>query len=367
MKTGFTTSVIMHAALIGFGLFSLSAPRGYQVADIEALPVDIIPVDSITQIQRGEKEAPKAERPAPKPTERPDPVENAQEIGDNDTDLKAPPAPEPKPRPVETAAAPPPSPKPAPKPAEVPKAEPKPEPEPVPATEVQPRPEQRQAVKPDPAPEPKPEPQKAEQPEPDPVAETIMAEKAEEEAVQLPDRAPAPDVRPQPPRAQTAKAPERKEAEKPAVEQAAKPRSEEKEFDADEVAALLNKQKPSGGGAKRSTQTAALGGRETTGGSSLTQSEMDALRGQIQRCWNVPAGAADADSLKVSVKFSLDPSGALEGQPEIISGGGGAGIERTAAESARRAVIMCGPYNLPADKYDAWADVIVHFDPSDMF
>ena len=94
---------------------------------------------------------------------------------------------------------------------------------------------------------------------------------------------------------------------------------------------------------------------------------MDALRGQIQRCWNVPAGAADAENLKVSVQFRLDPSGALDGAPQIVSGGGGAGIERAAAESARRAVLACAPYTLPSEKYEAWSDVIVHFDPRDMF
>jgi colicin import membrane protein len=94
---------------------------------------------------------------------------------------------------------------------------------------------------------------------------------------------------------------------------------------------------------------------------------MDALRGQIERCWNVPAGAMDAQNLKVSVQFKLGPSGELEGSPEIISGGGADGIERAAAESARRAVMKCAPYNLPAEKYEAWAEVIVNFDPSDMF
>jgi colicin import membrane protein len=67
------------------------------------------------------------------------------------------------------------------------------------------------------------------------------------------------------------------------------------------------------------------------------------------------------------VQFRLDRSGALEGNPEIIAGGGSAGVERAAAEAARRAVVRCAPYTLPAEKYDAWADVIVHFDPSEMF
>ena len=353
MKAGLITSVTLPGALPGFVLISLSAPRAFEVADVEALPVDIIPVESITQIQQGDKKAPMAEKPAPLPTSKPDVVPEAQKVGDNAVDLDTPPTPVEKPRPVKAAEAPPPSPEPAPKPAEEKKPEPvklpEPKPEPVPATEVTPEPQPKQEVKPDPAPQ------------------TAVAETPEAESVKLPESAPSPESRPQPPQAQTAKAPDRKDAEKPAKKEAAKPKSEEKEFSADEVAALLNKEKAAGGGAKRSQDQAALGGDRTTGGSKLSQSEMDALRGQIQRCWNVPAGAMEAEGLKVSIQFRLDPSGAIEGSPEIISGGGSAGVERAAAESARRAVLQCAPYNLPADKYDAWADVIVHFDPSEMF
>jgi outer membrane biosynthesis protein TonB len=354
MKTGLTTSVIMHAALLGFGLFSLSAPKAFDVADVEALPVDIVPIESMTQIQQGDKKAPLSEKPAPLPTKKPDVVPDAQKVGENKVDTNTPPTPEPTPKEIKTAAIPKLSPEPAPKPADKPEPEPvkqaEPKPTPVPATEVTPKPQPKQEVK------------------PDPVAETIVAENAEAEATKLPENAPSPDARPQPPKAETAKTPERKEAdEQPAQKQASRPKSEEKEFDADEVAALLNKEKPSGGGAKRSTEQAALGGNKTNNGSKLSQSEMDALRGQVQRCWNIPAGAVDAENLRVSVKFKLDPSGALEGSPEIISGGGSSGVERAAAEAARRAVSRCAPYNLPADKYEAWADVIVNFDPSEMF
>ena len=350
MKAGLTTSVILHAALLGFGMFSLSAPKAFEVSDVEALPVEIV---SITQIQQGDKKAPLAEKPAPLPTKKPDVVPDAQKIGENDVDTDKPVTPEARPKPVETAAAPAPSPEPTPKPADLPKPEPvkqlEPKPTPVPATEVTPQPQPKQDVK------------------PDPVAETIVADNAEAEAVKLPENAPSPDARPQPPKAETAKAPDRKDSEKPAEKQAAKPKSDEKEFNADEVAALLNKEKASGGGARRSTEQAALGGDRTTSGSKLSQSEIDALRGQVQKCWNIPAGAVDAENLRVSVQFKLDRSGALEGSPEIISGGGSGGVERAAAEAARRAVARCAPYNLPADKYDAWADVIVNFDPSEMF
>lgn len=404
MKAGLTSSVVLHAALIGFGLFSLSAPAPMQVADVESLPVDIIPIEEITQIQQGEKTAPMTDRAAPKPTERTDPVQDAESVGENAVDTDKAPTPEPAPRPVQTASVPKPQPDPVEKPDPVAEERPPAKPEPAPTTEVAPVPQPRQEVVPEPVreapPEPvqEPEPVKAEptpepvkQPEPEPapekvetaavpppedvrpdaVAETIVAEEAARpaeptETVRLPDSAPTPAARPQPP-AQTARTPERKNAEKPAQAASSRPQSTEKEFDADAIAALLDKQKPSGGGAKQSNQEASLGGERTTGGSKLSQSEMDALRGQVQRCWNIPAGAMDGDKLRVSVKFKLDRSGALDGSPEIIAGGGGGGVERAAAEAARRAVARCAPYNLPAEKYDAWADVIVNFDPSEMY
>lgn len=352
MKTGLTTSVVLHAAVLGFGLVSLGAPKPFEMMDVESLPVDIIPIEQLTQIQQGDKKAPMNETPTPKATEKAETIPDAEKVGENkvDTDKKA--TPEVTQKQVEAATMPESAPQPEPKPVEQPTPEPpqaQPEPPAATATEATPEPEPKQEVA------------------PDPVEEAIAAAEPDPNAVQLPSEAPRPEAKPKPPQAQTAKAPEKKETQKPAREAANKPKSEDKEFDADEVAALLNKEKASGGGAKRSTQTASLGGDRTTGGTKLTQSEMDALRGQVQRCWNIPAGAADAQNLRVSVQFKLDSSGALEGSPQIISGGGSSGVERAAAEAARRAVSRCAPYTLPADKYDAWADVIVNFDPTEMF
>jgi colicin import membrane protein len=354
MKAGLTTSVILHAALIGFGLVSLSAPSAFDVADVEALPVDIIPMEEITQIQEGDKKATMNERPAPTPTEKPKVVVDAKRVGDNDVDTDKKPVPDAKPRQTETAAAAASNPEPAPKPEVKPDPKPAPEPETktaaVPATEVAPVAEPKQEVK------------------PDPVAETIVAEQPDAETVALPETAPSPDARPKPPQAQTAKATDHKETDKPAKKPSEKPKSDDKEFNLDDVAALLNKEKAAGGGARHSDEVASLGGEKKTTGQKLTQSEMDALRGAIQRCWNVPAGALDAENLKVTIAFRLSPAGEIEGAPEIVSGGGGEGIERAAAESARRAVLQCAPYNLPAEKYEGgWDQVTVNFDPSDMF
>ena len=164
--------------------------------------------------------------------------------------------------------------------------------------------------------------------------------------------------------AQTAKTPERKNEENRKTQSAAAQKSEEKPT-TDEVASLLNKEKGSGGGAKNSDQKASAGAKKSTGGTKLTQSEMDSLRGQIQACWNVPVGVENAESLQVSVRFSLDQSGMLANRPKVTASSG----NRQMDESAVRAISRCGEkgYQLPADKYDAWQDVVVNFDPSEMF
>src|SRR6185369_11716456 len=124
MKAGLTTSVILHAALIGFGLFTLSAPRALQVADVEAFPVDIVPLDKLTELQQGDKKAPKKEKPAPVPTTKPAIVPDAKQIGNADLDTDKKPTPEAKPKPVEAKDEPAPSPEPAPRPDPEPAKEP---------------------------------------------------------------------------------------------------------------------------------------------------------------------------------------------------------------------------------------------------
>ncbi len=355
MKIGLSSSIALHVVALALALFSFSAPKPFDVSDMESLPVDIVPIESMTQIQQGDKTAPMKEKPATKPTTKPKTVDNAQNAGDQELDVKNPPIPDARPKPVETAeeAKPQPEPVKKPEPKPDPKPEPKPEPKPTPATEVQTKPEPKQDVK------------------PDPVKEAIQqqAESPDGQAPKLPDKVPAPQSRPQPPQAQTAKTPDRKPIEEQKKSTSASETSQaKKDAIADEVTALLNKEKASGGGAKRSTDEASLGGKKNTGGAKLSQSEMDALRGAIAKCWNVPAGVADAPGLVVTVKMHLTEAGEVQGMPQVTSGGGGdAGVGRAAAESALRAVQRCAPYTLPRDKYDTWADVIVTFDPRDMF
>ncbi|MGH6858929.1 MAG: hypothetical protein ACRECY_01655 [Phyllobacterium sp.] len=368
MRASITSSAIIHAVVLGWGLLSFSAPTPMDMANSESMPVEI--VSDVSEMQQGDAKAENVEKPAPKPTQKPQTLPDARNIGDSETDVETKPTPETKPKPVEAAEAPKPSEtpvdKPEPQPEPKPEVKPQPEPTPVPATEVKPEPAPQQDVSPDPVAEAinemKTEPAPADTPKSEPQPQ---AEQPVEEAFKLPQTVAKPEAKPTPP-AQTAKTPERKEVpEKPKQTRTASTPSKDKGI-ADEVAALLNNQKPAGGGARRSSDQASLGSSKPSTGAKLSQSEMDALRGAIQKCWNIPAGAEDAEGLKVTVKMRLTREGDVEGSPEV-TGSGSSAVQRAAVESARRAVLRCAPYSLPQEKYDTWSNVTVNFDPRDMF
>lgn len=382
MRTGLTTSVIMHAAALVFGLFTLSAPAALPPSDVESIAVDIVPVEAVAQVLQGDKKAVVHEKPAPTPTQRPDIVPDAQKVGENSVDTDKPITPEAKPKPVDTTSAPPPAPTPVekPKPEDVPKPQEKPKP--IPATEVAPAPQPKEEVKPEPVKQTDPKPTPAKQPaqtppdektaaiqptpqvKPDAVAEAI-AQDPPTETTKLPDSAPAPEARPkpQPAQAESAKAPERKDADKPVKEASSKPKSDDKQFNANEISALLDKQKPSGGGAKRSTQQASLGGDKDKG-QKLSKSEQGALEDQLGGCWTLPVGLEGSENFTVVVRFNLDASGKLTGRPTVEKSSGNAQFD----SSAIRAVQKCDVTGLqvPAGKQDIWSDVRVNFDPRAM-
>ncbi|MBO0664051.1 hypothetical protein LQ948_15560 [Jiella sp. MQZ9-1] len=364
MRSGLVVSSILHAVVLTWGLWALSAPEPLKSAAVDSLPVDLVPIEEYSQSMVGKKDAPKSKTPAPLPTKKPAEKEPAQNVGDNSTDLQSPPTPTERPKATEEAAPPaaseppPPQPKVQPKAEAVPTPSPEPTPQPkaAPAKTAPPKASPRQ-VTPDPVEaaiasadaQPQPRPQPEDKP-------------SEPQVAGLPESGPVPTARPTPP------TPERSEAkdrpDKP-IEKPAQKAPDKSDFDPNKIAALINKEKSAGGGAKRSQQQASLGGERRTG-NKLSQSELDALRGQVSRCWSPPAGVSDAGSLRVTIRMRLDPSGGLEGRPELVDGGNGSPMERAAGEAALRAVMRCAPYNLPADKYDTWSEVILNFDPSQM-
>ena len=103
-------------------------------------------------------------------------------------------------------------------------------------------------------------------------------------------------------------------------------------------------------------------------GSQLTASELDLVREQISRCWNVPAGARDAKDLVIDIRVVAGPDGIVRQATIVDPGKMGDPVFRAAAESARRAFFNanCMPLKLPPEKYDMWKEFVVGFNPRDI-
>ena len=306
---GIALSVALHLVLGGlfiFGLPRLFAPQPPQDMPVAVELVTIAP----------ETKATRPNPNPPRPTAKPEvPVADA-------------PVEKPTPEPPIPTPVPPPSSEPAPS-AEMP-------PSPEPPTPPEPKPAPPPPLKP---PEPKPEPPKP-------------TEKAE---------VPRPKEKPVPPQ-QMAKN---------------ETKAEQKKYDPSQFEALLKNlaaqptmpspdappQRPRIASARPSSQPRA------PLGSQITASEVDLVRQQIARCWNVPAGARDAKDLVVEIRVAVDPDGTVR-QAMIVDQArlGGDPFFRAAAESARRAFFnpLCRPLHLPPDKYAIWKDLVVDFSPKDI-
>ena len=102
----------------------------------------------------------------------------------------------------------------------------------------------------------------------------------------------------------------------------------------------------------------------------LAISEIDAVRQQIQRCWNPPTGAKEAENLVIEVALVMNRDGTVR-EARIVDGARMRSDEffRVAAESARRAVLnpRCNPLKLPPEKYEQWQTMTLNFNPKEMF
>jgi hypothetical protein len=235
----------------------------------------------------------------------------------------------------------------------------------VPVTKPEPKPEP-------PVPAPVPPPSAAASPASEP------AKPAEAKPAPPPPPPKPPEPKPEPPKpVERAVVP--KPIEKPAPPQLAKnePKIEQKKYDPGQFQALLKNlalqsaepspeappQRPRAVSAKPSSQPRAPLGAQ------LTASEVDLVREQISRCWNVPAGARDAKDLVVEIRVAVEPDGNVR-QATIVDQARLAGdpFFRAAAESARRAFFnpQCRPLRLPPDKYAIWKDLVVDFSPKDV-
>ncbi len=319
MKVAFLVSSLLHIAIVVVAYFGLPFFKNDELLVEPPIIVELVTVDEETNLP----ETP----PAPKPEEQ------AKE------------EPKPEPKPEAKPAPPPPPPPPAPEQAETPEPAPEAPPEPEPKEEI--------AAIPPPEPKPKKEVKKKPEPKPEPEAKPKPKPKAPDRLTQV-----KPKKKPKPPdflasmssvlkdlQKRDPKPVSKKELEK-------KEKSKEEAFEDEIAKALASSSKP----------------MDTS--RPLTLSEIDAVRQQIARCWNVPAGAKDAENLVIDIRVHMNPDGTVRKADHLSTARMlGDGFYRTAAESAMRAVLnpRCQPFKLPLDKYDRWKTMTLSFNPREMF
>lgn len=220
--------------------------------------------------------------------------------------------------------------------------------------------EQKLEQPPDPAPLPMPEiPQPDLQPPtPPPPVEEEPAPDAEADA-----------KKPEPPKPETPVEPERKFAM--AMPKAKpKPEKPKEKFDVDQILKGLDKVDDAPKEAKAAPSKADRAVKGAGAQTALTMSEIDALKGQLAKCWNVPVGAPDPAALVFRVRVFLNEDGTVASPPQLVDQGRLSDpYFRAAVDSAIRAIHICGPYNLPPEKYagpTGWNEVVIRFDPREM-
>ena len=165
------------------------------------------------------------------------------------------------------------------------------------------------------------------------------------------------------------RAPKAKPRPKP-VKQTKSSKPDAAKFDADRIAALLNKvpeksQSRAPTPSPKAPPDPPAQGHQDGSDATMTISEIDSLRARIAQCWSPPVAGLGAASTAVKLHLKLNRDGTLVGQPELVSSSVSP-MFRAAADSAVRAVWQCQPYTLPATKYALWRDMILNFDPREM-
>lgn len=347
MRGGLITSVVLHAAILGWALFTIQSQRELRVPEPEPIAVDLVNASELTRLRQGARNAKQLEAEAKE-------------------DPKAEPAKKEAPKPTPAAAAPPPPPPPEPPP---PKEEPKKE---EPPKEVA-------AVPPPPAAAPPPVPAPDEQKKLDDMLKEQQRQAEEqkklEEQKRLEEERKQAEIK-----KKQEDAKKKKEAELKKKREDEKKRKEaeaKKKFDAERISALLNKIPDKGAPRPsvplneqaKSLKGPVLGAPEGRD-QRLSASEVEVLRQIIRSCvgpkWNVLGGGEDVQNTIVKIRVQFNPDGRLAAPPQVMNPQNSP-VFLASAESALRAVQACEPYPLPPEKYNAWRDTVLTLNPRDMF
>lgn len=124
---------------------------------------------------------------------------------------------------------------------------------------------------------------------------------------------------------------------------------------------------------KEGTEVNNMGIDGGTGGSyfsELSISEIDAIAGRLRACWNLDPGAMGIKDMIIEIRAFLNKDGSVRKVDIINTSRYNSDAHfRSVADSARRAVYICAPYSIfadkYADKYDKWNTMLLRFNPLD--
>jgi colicin import membrane protein len=151
-------------------------------------------------------------------------------------------------------------------------------------------------------------------------------------------------------------------------DQSAAQKADAPKFDADQVAALLDKRDPRRQLAANASlnDVAALGAASGAPDAQMSQSEIDALRARISSCWSPPPGIDANSKVYVVLRVLFKPDGKLVQEPVLVEASAST-LGPALADSAKRALLLCQPFTmLRPEHYDQWKDLELKFDPHEL-
>ena len=100
---------------------------------------------------------------------------------------------------------------------------------------------------------------------------------------------------------------------------------------------------------------------------TLTSSETQRLMDRLAACWAAPAAAYKVSNLAVTLRVKFARDGSLTEPPKVLNSNSDPRFAAF-AKSAVAALTKCAPFSfLPTEKYAAWQEIEVVFDPHEMF
>jgi outer membrane biosynthesis protein TonB len=348
VRLGLIGAILLHIVIFGLVIFNFSGRESDAPKTSVPVPVEIMAQKDYSERQAGKADG-KAEKPiAPAEVKALDAAASAK---------KEVPEQKPSPKPAEKEAlAPPPAPAPAtpapaPKPVEVAKAEPVPE---KPAEKPAPKPVVKKEPLPKPAAKPKPEPaKKADEPEPKRT-----------------------EVRPfDPSRIGAFVNNDRSQASQQHTAQSAMTAPPAKVY-SERQTAVLNRDPNAGAPSgdydpskpwrpASSLQDQAMGVAGARGAMNAG-SCADAVQSRIEQNWILPIGGEAAETAVIRLHIELKRDGYLSRAPAVMDPAYSP-VQQAMADAAVRAAESGQPYNIPPQQYEQCRDMILRFNPRDMY